>query len=1152
MQKNGAAIVYSPTDLTTFVDSRFASWMARLALDHNDRLPAADAPDGLMTLLAERGFAHETGRLALFRAEGKSIREIPADGSHAERAAATRAALHEGADVIYQAYLESAPFAGVADFLVKVPGQSALGDWHYVVWDTKLSSAVKPAYLLQMCCYAEMLEPIQQRLPGTLTVALGNGDDRPFQTTDCLYYYQCIKADFLQSQADFRSDAQPDPADSDAWGRWSTYANGLLLDRDHLIQVANIRKSQIGKLNAAGIATMHQLADLPLGSDIKGINAQALAKLRSQAAIQCASESLERPLYDILRAPGQGLELLPPPSTLDIFFDIEGFPLEKGGLEYLWGSTYFGDDKQRQFIDFWAHDAQQEKQCFADFIEWAYARWLRDPGMHIYHYASYEITACRKLMGRHGICEMEVDQLLRNEVFVDLYKVVKGCLLLGEPRYSIKNVEHLYRPKRSTEVANGGDSVVVYDAWRTQFSLDNAGRMPLPDAWKRDKSLADIRAYNKDDCDSTQELADWLREQQRANGICFGSTAASADETAPRAPVEPPPLHAELLAMAARERSTGAAGIPLAETMAWLLEFHRRENPPMFWRKFDRLGNTENELFDDLDCISGCRRSDRAPFKSKPSERNFTYEYRFDPNQECKGLSGNYYVLEAPDTQVMVVSIDSSAGRVLLKTRVEPPARITLIPNEFVSSDPIPGAIERVAQAYLDGAAGTCAILDFLQRRPPRIAGIAPGQPIVTGTGSGERMAGIIAAVSGLKQSCLTIQGPPGTGKTYTASHVIAELMRNGKKVGISSNSHKAINNLLIRTAEVCRKQGIKAAFACTRNTDAVLEELGVTILDNTSLAEWIRPGCVAGTTAWGFCREELEKQFDYLFVDEAGQVSVANLVGMSNAADNIVLIGDQMQLGQPTQGTHPGESGMSTLDYLMGEQATIADDRGIFLDTTSRMHPAVNRFISDAIYEGRLKSADGNERQVVRVPGGYVGALDRDAGIVIVPVRHEGNSQASDEETEEIAALVAELLGRTVVDKHGVERKVGWDDMLFVAPYNFQVNKLTARLARLAGGADAKVGTVDRFQGQEAAIVFVSMCSSDANDSPRGMDFLFDEHRLNVAVSRAQSLAVVVMHPALVTTKVSNPEQMRKVNLLARLFLLKHASQSARCSLNA
>jgi predicted RecB family nuclease len=1141
MQKNGSDLLYSPTDLTTFVASPFASWMARFALEHKDALPPEDAPDGLMSLLAERGIEHEKNKLSILRAKGKNIVEIATSGSRAARAAATLEALQSGADVVYQAYLALAPFAGVADFLIKVPGACALGDWHYVVWDTKLSSIVKPEYLLQMCCYAEMLETIQRRMPGTLTVALGNDKDMSFKTADYLSYYRCIKAEFLQAQADFDRSAQPDPADSDAWGHWSDYANGLLLERDHLIQVANIRKSQIARLKAASITTMCQLADLLPTAEIKGVNPQTLAKLRAQARIQRDSANRARPLFEILAAPNQGLELLPPPSALDVFFDIEGFPLERGGLEYLWGCTYFDDAQQRQFIDFWAHNAAQEKQCFADFIGWAYARWRQDPSMHIYHYASYEITACQKLMGQYGICEMEVDDLLRNNVFVDLYKIVKGSLLLGEPRYSIKNVERLYREGRGTEVANGGDSVVAYEAWRTHFALDHPGVSPACDAWRQYESLANIRAYNKDDCDSTQELVDWLRQQQHAHAIVYRALRDDAPAEEPRPVRETPLVHFDLLAMATRERAAAAVDatdVPLAETLAWLVEFHRRESKPLFWRLFDRMGQSETELFDDLNCIAGCARTERAPFKLTPKDRNLAYEYRFDPDQECKGLSGNYHVLDAGG-KVDVADLDSAKGQMLVKAKAEPPARMTLIPDEFVNPQPIPVAIEAMVTHYLatDGA-GDSAIRDFLLRRPPRIAHIAAGQALVTGSSSAERMREIIAAVSGLQQSCLTIQGPPGTGKTYTASHVIAELMRQGKKVGISSNSHKAINNLLLRTAEVCAKNHIAATFACTKETDAELQQIGVTVITNKDVIGWLRPGCVIGTTAWGFCRAELEQQFDYLFVDEAGQVSVANLVGMSNAAQNIVLIGDQMQLGQPMQGTHPGESGKSTLDYLMGDQATIASDRGIFLDTTARMHPAVNEFISDAIYDGRLQAADGNERQVVRVPNGYVGVLDRSAGIVVVPVRHAGNSQASDEETEEIAAMATELLARTLVDKRGDERRVGWEDMLFVAPYNFQVNKLRARLALLPGGADAKVGTVDRFQGQEAAIVFVSMCSSDANDAPRGMDFLFDERRLNVAVSRAQSLAVVVMHPGLATTKAGSPAQMRKVNLLSRLFL--------------
>jgi predicted RecB family nuclease len=1147
MQKVDSEIVYSPTDLTTFVDSPFASWMTRCGLEQPDRLPRADVPDALMTLLAERGITHEQTHLAKLHAAGQCVCEIPVKGTPQARAEATLRAMQEGVDIIYQAFLVLPPFAGIADFLVKTPGRSALGEWHYVVWDTKLSTTVKPAYLLQMCCYAEMLEALQLRLPDTLTVALGNGENVTFNTADYFYYYQSIKTVFLGTQSSFDSTRQPDPADSNGFGRWSDHAGQLLIARDHLIQVANIRKTQINKLNVAGVMTMSDLARLPTGVDIKGINPQALGKLRAQAAIQLKSKEKDTPDFEILTPEGQGLTLLPPSSAQDIFFDIEGFPLDKGGLEYLWGSTYFDDAGARQFIDFWAHTPEQEKKCFTDFIGWAYTRWLRDPQMHIYHYASYEITACKKLIKHHGVCEFEFDQLLRHGVFIDLYKVIRGCLLLGEPRYSIKNVEHLYRQKRSTDVANGGDSVVAYEAWRVQFALDHPGQVPPQTAWETYRSLADIRAYNKDDCDSTQELVDWLRVQQQAKGITYG---AMADKDADKKELEkkttrdegPSQLYLDLRAQATQDKAAcgadGAAGntIPVTETLAWLLDFHRRENKPVFWRKFDRLASTEDELFDDLDCIAGCESTERTPFKYRPRDHNLCYEYRFDPNQECKGQADSYFMLGASEKPVTVLDIDFAAGTLLVKAKSEPPERITLIPDELIPTDPIPGAIARAAQEYLNDREGNSALIDFLHRRPPRIDGIVAGQPIISAPSGEARLQEIIAAIAGLQHSCLTIQGPPGTGKTYTASHVIAELMRRGKKVGISSNSHKAINNLLIRTAEVCRREGIDATFTCNKNTDDALFALDVAIITNSYLFERIQPACVIGSTAWGFCREDLDKQFDYLFVDEAGQVSIANLVGMSRAADNIVLIGDQMQLSQPTQGLHPGDSGKSTLDYFMGEQATIAEQAGIFLNTTSRMHPAINRFISDAIYDGRLLTDPDNERQAILVPENYQGDLNCAAGIVIKQVRHQGNSQASEEEAETIAQFAAECLTRTLVDKKGASRQLCWNDMLFVAPYNFQVNKLRAHLSRLPGGDKAHVGTVDRFQGQEAAIVFISMCSSDANEAPRGMDFLFDEHRLNVAVSRARSLAVVVMHPDLVTTTVTTPAQMKKVNLLARL----------------
>ena len=386
-----------------------------------------------------------------------------------------------------------------------------------------------------------------------------------------------------------------------------------------------------------------------------------------------------------------------------------------------------------------------------------------------------------------------------------------------------------------------------------------------------------------------------------------------------------------------------------------------------------------------------------------------------------------------------------------------------------------------------------------------------------------------IDAVRRLDNSYLAIQGPPGAGKTYTGKHAIAELVQSGARVGISSNSHKAINNLLLSTARHCKEEGIPATFACTKDTEPGLAEFGVKIMKNNELTEYVEPGCVIGTTAWGFSRDDMVNRFDYLFVDEAGQVAVANLIAMSRSAHNLILLGDQMQLGQPSQGVHPADSGLSVLDYLLHETPTIAEDMGVFLGSTYRMHSKVNRFISKHIYEGKLKPHRDNDKRIIEVPAGYSGPLDVDSGIVFVPVQHEGNAQASDEEAAEIKRLANDLIGRTfhTGDDDLPTRPIDWNDMLFVAPYNQQVNKLSIAL-----GDKAKVGSVDKFQGQEAPIVFLSMCTSDASESPRGLNFLFNKNRINVAISRAQTLAIVAGNPNIGKTPVNQVDQLKLVNL--------------------
>lgn len=1157
MFRHQNVLCFSPSDLTRYMQSPFASWMDRFALECSDATPDKDPEDALNTALAKKGYVHEDALEAEFRARGLEVVKIEG-GSNVEKESATIAALKSGADVVAQGRLSLAPFAGYSDFLVRVAGNSALGDFHYEVWDAKLSSKVKPMYLVQLCCYAEMLANIQGFKPALVTVALGSGKQETFRTIDYEAYYQSLKQQFLNAQLHFDPLQQPDPADSASWGQWSNYAQSILLERDHLSQVAKITKGQIKKLEQAEVSTMHDLAKTAK-THIKGISPEVLARLKSQAGMQVKTlaaqtqDSDAAPCYAVIKPDADqklGLALLPAHSANDVFFDIEGYPLDDGGLEYLWGVTYFNEAGGRDFIDFWAHNPAQEKQTFIDFITWVYARWQQDPSMHIYHYASYEITACRKLMGRYGVCEHEVDQLLRNEVFVDLYKIVNHGILLGEDSYSIKKVEHLYRGKRDTEVANGGESVEVYERWRERNAAGEEG-----DTWQTSAILKSIREYNIDDCDSTQELVDWLRVQQAEHHIVYqGRTEVIEDELSDEV-TERTALRDRLLAKAAQEDKSDTERAALTQNMAWMLEFHRRESKPTWWRLFDRLGMSHVELQDDLDCLANCQRTERAAFKLAPRDRNLAYEYSFDTNQEFKGNAKSYYLLgvETEDGKTVTVKAlsdesDIENGLIVVKSNVEPDAVITLVPDEYVRPDPIPAAIELSVQDYEKGELVTqhgephqSAIVDFLMRAKPRFkAAFKPKADgaIVESADPQERLKQVINAIQHLDHSYLPIQGPPGAGKSYTGKHVIAELLKNGAKVGIASNSHKAINNLLLSTASYCKDNNINAVFACTKDTDEQLATLDVNIVKNADLADLAEGTCVLGTTAWGFAREDMAGQLDYLFIDEAGQVAVANLIAMSRATKNLILMGDQMQLGQPSQGSHPADSGLSVLDYLLRDNPTIPADMGVFLGTTYRMHSKVNRFISDHIYEGKLQADSSNDQRFIEVPDKYLaqtpeGPLNQTAGIVYAPVMHEGNTQASDEEVEAIAEMAQACLGRVFHTGETTKptRKITWDDMLFVAPYNHQVSKLKQAL-----GEKAKVGSVDKFQGQEAPIVFLSMCASDPADSPRGLDFLFDKHRINVAISRAQCLAVVVANPAIGQVAVNNVAQLKLVNLFNAL----------------
>jgi predicted RecB family nuclease len=1142
MRRTPTGTRYSISDLTEFMESPFASWMSRLEFEHPERIERLSEPDteGMKSVdkvLQDRGEEHELEVLEQMRSDGRDIAEISAGRGVGAGVEPTLAAMREGHEIIYQGQLLSPPFAGIADFLARVDGASSLGDYHYEVWDAKLARRAKPYFLVQLCAYAEMLEAIQGCRPEQVRVVLGTGETKSFRCDDFFYYYQTLKRAFLNFMQTFDPERPPIPEHYATHHRWDEHAKKFLEDRDHVSRVAHISRAQVHRLAETGIETLSGLAETEIKSVLR-IQANAFDRLKEQATLQRDSLGLEQPLYRVVPAdpndPYKGLAQLPPSSPLDVYFDIEGYPLIEGGLEYLWGIVT-EENGEQLYEKWWAHDAPEEKHAFEGFVDYVYERWRRDPSMHIYHYAAYEITALRKLMGRNGSREDEVDTLLRNHVFVDLYEVVRHGLRVGEPRYSIKNLEHLYMETRSAEVGNGADSIVFYEAFRVSES-----------SAERAEILREIRDYNEEDCVSTLLLTRWLQERQRESAIAYvppgsGASKGDTDELDDERPPGPGRELAERLLTEIPEDEAERARDPdrwhIQELLGQLVEFHQREMRPVWWSMHHRCDLSEEERIADLDCLAALERTEKPPF---PVKKSTGFEYRFDPDQDTKLRAGDRgRVAQDRDVELEFSEVDHDAGRAVVKvgpTQLqrlegnEPPSRFCMVHHQYINPGAIEVSLHDTARVWLDEGELAPALRDFLLRRPPRIQNQQAGALV----GSDETAAEAVTRLVGnLDESTLCIQGPPGAGKTSSAAEAILALLAEGKRVAISSNSHSAILNLMEACAN--RDDGQLLCMKVGGDPNATLYSIcdgAQRVASAKKAAEKLDTHRLVGGTAWAFSHPDLEGAFDTLFVDEAGQVSLANLIGMSRCARNLVLVGDQMQLGQPIQGSHPGESGLSTLDYLLRDHATVPPDRGVFLDRTWRLHPDICRFISGAVYEDRLQPGPNTANRVVRVPEVAAQRITRESGLVFVPVEHVGNTQASDEEVDVICAIVDELVGREVTDEQGQPAgQLTLDDILFVAPYNMQVRRL-----REALGEDAAVGSVDLFQGREARVVIVSMCASDLDGAARGSEFLLDTNRLNVALSRAQSLAIVVGNPALGQSTCRSVEQLALVNLFCRL----------------
>ncbi|MBV8601394.1 MAG: TM0106 family RecB-like putative nuclease [Candidatus Eremiobacteraeota bacterium] len=1158
MQRIDGRVVLSATDLNNHLACTQLTKLDLDALLHGLERPDADSRQA--EILRALGEAHEKEYLERLRAERLDVVEIDRGRDLATACAATEAAMARGASVIYQAAFFDGRWVGHADFLRRVdrPLPGGRWAWHYEVEDTKLAREAQTYFVLQLCFYSEHVARIQGAPASQAYVVLGDGERKSFVVGEFMAYYRAVKERFLGALEAAMPAAYPIPVAHCSLCDWQPRCVARRIADDHLSLVARITRSQMERLSEGGIATLRALGEsssAPAGAKIavetfEKLARQARLQLEQRNAIAAGEPAPYK--YELLpvaaeEAAHRGFGLLPLPDAGDVFFDMEGDPyFEIGkGLEYLFGVFTSDDETYRAF---WGCDREtaaprdrlHEKHAFEQLVDFIVERRRTFPGMHVYHYAPYEKTALQRLAQRHGTREDEVDELLRDGVLVDLYRVVRQSVVVGQPSYSIKMLEAYYGQARDSSVKAGDESILRFEEWL----------VARHDSKRRDDAiLEDLERYNRADCVSTRGLRDWLlrlrdRAMQRF-GIEIPYHGAVPDE---RTPAKDEPYR-EL-----RERlnaSLGADFDPDDERerygdrwRRWLalqmLEYHYREDRPVWWQFHDRCATflaEPAELLDDPETIVGLE-----PVSSGENGKGTRLRYPAQSHKlesgacfdcETKAGAGRFTILEETEEEGFLLL--ERGPRVGLRPL---PKAITV--RELAPPEPIRGAIARFAEALLGGGGRYRAAREIVARARPRLRRNGRGVSLFDCAGRCDPET-VRRIVDALEESYLFVQGPPGSGKTYLGARFIVGLLEDGKRVGITANSHKAIHNMLAEVERVAVERG--TTFAGWKKGSKDNDESAYTstsgLVGNTSKFDPSAGTLFAGT-AWAFAANEMDGALDYLFIDEAGQVALPNAIGAATAARNVVLLGDPLQLPQVAHTTHPGNVGASVLEHLLDEDLRpIAPDRGVFLSDTYRLHPKICAYVSEVMYEGRLHSAPGRERQRLDGP-----ALSGN-GLRYLPILHSHNRRSSIEEARAIGEEVEKLLRGSVTDAEGRTRALRSNDVMIVAAYNAQVRCIRKELER-RGFGDVPVGTVDKFQGQEAYAVFYSAATSTQEDAPRGVGFIFDRNRVNVAISRARALAVLVANPELMLASCSTIEQIRAQSAVLRFVELASAEREA------
>jgi uncharacterized protein len=1126
----------SATDLSNHLACRHLTVLDLEVARGSRPAPGFSSPD--LRVIQELGLRHEAAYLASLTDRGFSVADLRAFRNDETAASETRTRMEAGADVIAQGTLAVGRWFGRPDLLRKVTKPSAFGDWSYEVYDCKLARETKATTILQLALYSDLLATVQGMAPEFMYVVPPaiHFAEEAHRIADYAAYFRHVKARLEKScDRDEAGPTYPEPCAHCDVCRWYKECDSTRRADDHLSLVAGISRLQRNQFVAWDAASVASLAVFPIPLKQKPLHGsrESHERAREQARVQVDGRVQSKAVHKLLAiAENTGFCRLPAPSTGDMFVDLEGDPFVGNcGQEYLFGFVASARGQGLIYEKRWALTAEQEKIGFEWLVDEMIRRWKADPTMHIYHFGSYETAAFKRLMGAYVTREDEIDRMLRAKIFVDLHTIFKQAVRASVEEYSLKALESLTQFVRRTPLSESRAAMRY-----VEHGLELGRAEDVPDEFK-----LSLEGYNSEDCYSTAALREWLegeRQKLVERGqviprpvVGDGAPSEELDERQKKVAALVAQLTADIPFNPAERSDEQSARWMLAQ----LLDWHRRENKASWWEGYRLADLDDEDLMEERAGLAGLRFVKRIS-----TERGIAVDrYAFE-KQETEVRAGKELYRENQKFGE-VVAVDLLARTLDIKktkkTAEVHPAALYVWDRPMNVINHADSLLElgewvrdNCVSTGIDAPGQFRAARDLLLRRPPRLL---RGETMAAKLGEEPKNTASRIACA-LDESVFAIQGPPGAGKTYTGARMICELVKRGKKIGITALSHKVIRKLLDEVVEAAEEAKLPGLRCLQRVKDEDLcdgGEIAITT-DNDAALIALRSGAanVVGGTSWLWTRPEYADAVDVLFIDEAGQMALADVVAVSRSAKNIVLIGDPQQLDRPLKGSHPPGAESSALQHLLGDHQTIPDSMGLLLPETWRLHPNICTFTSDLFYEGRLSPRGFTRNREISGHPWLSGA-----GLWFVPVDHQANRNSSAEEVEVIARVVKSLLRAEVKWSRGIgrDRPLKPGDILIVAPFNAQVADLTARMP------DVQIGTVDKFQGQEAPVVIYSLTTSSPEDAPRGMEFLYSLNRLNVATSRAMSNVILVGSPRLFEPECRNPRQMKLANALCRYLEL-------------